>query len=402
MNNNIQINRNEFAGSLGDLGTILPLALGMILINGINPSGIFFSIGVFYILTGLYFGITVPIQPMKVIGAYAIAAEMSVQQIQASTILMACALLLIAITGTMNAIGKYTPKSVIRGVQFSTGVLLMVQGVKMMLGTSSLQLLHKLAEPYLTVQSIGPLPIGILIGVLGLLVTRLFLNNKKLPAGLIIILFGLGIGLFLGDNRDFYNIQMGFFIPEWMPYPFPQKVDFSFAIFALVLPQLPMTLGNAVIANADLSKDYFGKKAKKVTYKALCLSMAFGNVLSFLIGGMPICHGAGGLAAHYRFGARTAGSNLIIGVIMILLVILFGKGIMLFLFLIPMSILGVLLLFAGSQLSKSVMEIKHRSDIFVVIWILGVTLATNLAIGFLTGLIFAYVIKTILRRKNGN
>ena len=112
MKTDIRINRNEFAGSLGDLGTILPLALGMILINGLNPSGVFFSIGVFYILTGLYFGITVPIQPMKVIGAYAIAAEMSVQQIQASTILMAGALLLIVITGTMNVIGKYTPKSV--------------------------------------------------------------------------------------------------------------------------------------------------------------------------------------------------------------------------------------------------------------------------------------------------
>ncbi len=373
----------------------------MILINGLDPSGIFFSIGVFYILTGLYFGITVPVQPMKVIGAYAIAAEMSVQQIQASTILMAGALLLIAVTGTMNAIGRYTPKSVIRGVQLSTGVLLMVQGVKMMMGTSTLQLLHKMSEPYLTIQSIGPLPIGILIGSLGFLITLFFLNNKKLPAGLIIIFIGICIGLLFGNSQNFDKIQPGFFIPEWMPYQFPLKMDFSFAIFALVLPQIPMTLGNAVIANADLSKDYFGKKAKKMTYKALCLSMVIGNMISFLVGGMPVCHGAGGLAAHYSFGARTAGSNFIIGAILILLVILFGKGILSFLFLIPMSILGVLLLFAGSQLSMTIMDIKHHNDMFVVIWILGVTFATNLAVGFLTGLIFAYVINTILRRKNG-
>jgi SulP family sulfate permease len=400
MNTNFQFNRQELAGSFGDLGTILPLALGMILINGLSPTGIFFSVGVFYILTGAYFGFTVPVQPMKVIGAYAIAAEMSVQQIQASTILMAGCLLLIGLTGTITVIGKNIPKSVIRGVQLSTGVLLMVQGVKMILGKSTLQLLHKLPEPYLSVQSLGPIPIGILIGISGVLITFFFLNNKKLPAGLIVIFLGLLIGLFWGTRQGFNQMQFGIFLPEWLPYSFPLKTDFSFAIFALVLPQIPMTLGNAVVANADLSKDYFGKKADKMSYKALCISMGFGNIISFLIGGMPVCHGAGGLAAHYRFGARTAGSNLMIGSILIILVVFFGKGILSFLFLIPMAVLGVLLLFAGSQLAITIIDIDSHNDMLVVVWILGITLALNLAIGFLIGILFAFIIKNISRKEN--
>ena len=92
-------NRLEFAGSLGDLGTLLPLAIGMIMVNGLDPSGLFLSVGLFYIFTGIYFGITTPVQPMKVIGAYAIATAMTPHQIMASGILMGACLLFIGATG---------------------------------------------------------------------------------------------------------------------------------------------------------------------------------------------------------------------------------------------------------------------------------------------------------------
>ncbi len=69
-----RFNRRELAGSLGDLGTLLPLALGLILLNGLDATTIFITIGLFYILSGLYFRLTVPVQPMKLIAAYAIAA----------------------------------------------------------------------------------------------------------------------------------------------------------------------------------------------------------------------------------------------------------------------------------------------------------------------------------------
>ena len=152
-----RFNRNEFAGSLGDLGTILPLALGMIMVNGLSPMGVFFSMGLFYTLTGVYYGLTVPVEPMKVIGAYAIATAMSVQQIQASVLLMAVTLALIAATGSIDKFGRYIPKSVIRGIQLSTGILLMVKGAEMIGGHSALQEIKNLAEPYLNIQSLGPL-----------------------------------------------------------------------------------------------------------------------------------------------------------------------------------------------------------------------------------------------------
>ena len=174
-----KFNRLEFSGSLGDLGTLLPLALGMILINGLNPLGLFLSIGLYYILSGCYFGITVPVQPMKVIGAYAIATAMTASQIMASGALMCVALFIIGLTDMVTLLGRYTPKPVVRGVQLSTGMLLVAEGVKLMIGTSKFQLISQAAEPYLSIQTIGPVPIGILIGVLGGVLTLFLLENSR-------------------------------------------------------------------------------------------------------------------------------------------------------------------------------------------------------------------------------
>ena len=394
MGHRFQFNRLELAGSLGDLGTLLPIAMGMILINGLDPLGLFFSIGVFYILTGVYFGVTVPVQPMKVIGAYSIAASLSATEIQASGILIACFLLVIGATGAVTLIGKYIPKEVVRGIQMSTGVLLMVQGVRLIIGTSQFQLLRQAAEPYLTIQTLGPAPIGIIIGVCGGLATLLLLENKTLPAGLVVILGGLAIGLLIGSHEGFDKIKIGIWFPTLLPFGWPARADFTFALLALVLPQTPMTLGNAVIAYSDLSTEYYGHASTKVTYRSACISMAIGNIISFLFGGMPLCHGAGGLAAHYRFGARNAGSNIIIGVIFLVLALLLGSSVIAIAYLIPMAILGILLIFAGSQLALTVLDIWNRKQLFVAFMMLGITFASNLAVAFIVGILLAYIIKS--------
>jgi SulP family sulfate permease len=269
----------------------------------------------------------------------------------------------------------------------------MVGGVKLMLGTSKFQIISQAAEPYLTVQSIGWVPIGVWIGVVAGVLTLLLLDNKTLPAAIMIVFGGLIFGLVFGTREGLDNLKIGFSLPEVLPFGWPTAADFTFALLALVLPQIPMTLGNAVIAYADLSAEYFGEHSKKVTYKATCISMALANLLSSAIGGMPLCHGAGGLAGHFRFGARTAGSNLMIGTLFVVLAIGLGSHCLAIIHLLPLSILGVLLLFAGSQLALTVMDLNDRGDLFVCLIILGITLATNLAVAFIAGIAIAYLLK---------
>jgi len=387
-------NRLEVAGSFGDLGALLPISIGMIMLNGLDPFGILFSVGIFYLLAGIYYGVTVPVQPMKVISAYALTMAISPAEIAASALLMACCLLFMGATGLINHIQRLVPKQVVRGVQLATGTLLMAEGVRFVIGTSSYQLAQNASEPYLRIESLFSLPTGIIIGSISAIITLLFLANKKAPAGLIVIFFGLITGIFFGTYQGISDIKITINTPEFLPFGFPTSADFSLAFLMLVLPQLPMTIGNAVVANADLSRQYFAEKSEKVTTKALCLSMGLANLLCFFIGGMPLCHGAGGLASHYAFGARSAGSNLIIGSIFVLLAILLGKHAVSLLQLIPFSALGVLLFFAGSQLALTIMDMKHRKEFFVIFAMLGITLVSNLAIAFGIGIALARLLKS--------
>lgn len=389
-----RFNRMEFAGSLGDLGTLLPLSIGMILINGLNPLGLFLGVGLYYIFSGLYFKVTTPVEPMKVIAAYAIATGITASRIQASSLWIFIFLLIIGGTGIITLIGRSIPKPVIRGVQLSTGVMLVSQGIKLMIGTSKFQSFHALAEPYLNIQSIGPIPIGLVIGGILAILTLLLLDNKKLPAAIVVVGAGIFTGILLGTGEGLNQIELGFYMPKFLPFGIPSAGDFTFAVLVLVIPQIPMTLGNAVVANADLSNQYFPEDGRRVTYKALCISMALASLMSFFLGGMPMCHGAGGLASRYRFGARTGGSNLIIGSIFVILALFLGEHLMGVIYLLPMSALGVLLVFAGAQLTLTILDMNTRKDMFVPILVVGITIASNLAAGFVVGIAIAYALKS--------
>jgi SulP family sulfate permease len=245
----------------------------------------------------------------------------------------------------------------------------------------------ELAEPYLAWQAVGPIPIGLLLGIGGTVLTLLLIDSRKFPAGLAVVGLGALAGLCLGDHPRMGQFGLQVQMPEFLPFEMPAKIDFTFAFFALVIPQVPMTIGNAVLANADLSIQYFGGSARKVNGRSLCLSMALANIFAFALGGIPMCHGAGGLAAHYRFGARTAGSNLMIGFFMVGAVILMGDRLLSLFHLIPFAVLGVLLFFAGGQLALTVADLNTRLDLFIPLIMLGITLAANLAAAFCIGLL---------------
>jgi SulP family sulfate permease len=363
-----RFDRMEFAGSLGDLGTMLPLAIGMIVLNKLYATNVFILVGFFYIASGIYFKVTTPVQPMKVIGAYAIAVGLTPTQIVASSLW----------------IGKYTPKSTVRGVQLGVGVVLMVKGLKLMI----------MPDPNLAVQTLGPVSMSIILGAVGLILTLFLLDNKKLPAALVIIILGIALGILIGKPLRAEAFKWSIHFPKLIPYGWPSLNDFLWVLPVLVLPQIPMTIGNAIISNTDVMHEYFGERAQRATYRSVSNSQGLADVVSFFLGGIPMCHGAGGLAAHYRFGARTAGANLIIGGIFVSLSLIFGENMVAILNLFPFSLLGVLLVFAGLQLAIMIQDVEDRKDLFVVLLMLGIALASNLAVAFIAGLIVAYALKS--------
>jgi SulP family sulfate permease len=374
----------ELAGSLGDLGTLLPLTVGMIVLNQLHATNVLVTVGLFYVLAGLYFRVPTPVQPMKVIAAYAIAVGMTPQQIVSSGLWMGVIVLFLGITGLIEIIRRYTPKSTVRGIQLAVGVVLLMKGLKLVMDE----------DPSLAVQTIGPMNTGLLLGAVGLVLTFFLLENKKLSAALVLIFFGIAVGLLIGRPLDQEAFAWGFHVPRPVPYGWPGWDDLVWVIPVVVLPQLPTTIGNAMISNTDLAHEYFHEKAHRVSNRSVSISHGLANLISFLLGGIPMCHGAGGLAAHYRFGARTAGSNLYIGGILLVLALIFGENIVSVLRLLPLSILGVLLVFAGLQLALMIQDLQDRKDLFVALFMLGLALAFNLAVAFIAGIAVAYVVKS--------
>jgi SulP family sulfate permease len=374
----------ELAGSLGDLGTLLPIALGMIVLNGLHATNVFILIGVFYIAAGHYFGVPTPVQPMKVIGAYAIGVGLTPTQIVSSSLWMGIFVIFIGSTGLIQFIAKYTPKSTIRGVQLGVGVVLLVKGLKLMVGP----------DPNLVIGALGPVSIGVLLGAAGMILTFLLIDSKRWPAAIVVIAFGLVIGLIIGKPIKADAFSWGIHLPRVMPYGWPSWSDFLWVLPILVLPQIPMTIGNAILSNTDVMHEYFGDRAKRATYRSVANSQGLADVASFFMGGIPMCHGAGGLAAHYRFGARTAGSNVIIGGIFVVLALVFGENMVHVLKLIPLSILGVLLVFAGLQLALMIQDLGDRRDLFVTLLMLGLALTFNLAVAFILGIAVAYLLRS--------
>lgn len=388
----MSFNRMEWAGSMGDLGTLLPLAFGMIMINGLSAKGLFLTVGLMYLVAGMYYRVPIAVQPMKVVSAYGIAMALTPQVITASGMLLAVLLLVLGATGLVDTVARIVPRPVIRGVQMATGVLLLTKGASLIAGSNSFQSLRGAVEPYLAVQGIGPVPMSLVLGLAFAVTTLFLLRSRRFPAGLVVVAAGAAVGAVLGAWRELTVVQPGLHLPSVLPFGFPSMADFSYALVILVAPQIPMTMGNAVIANRDLSLEYFGTESRRVTNRALCMSMGLSNVFSALVGGMPVCHGAGGLAAHYAFGARTAGSNLIIGGLFAGLALLLGDGASSVLHLLPMGVLGVLLFFAGTQLALTVQDVTSRSHLFVVVVMLGITLASNLAWAFGAGICLSHLL----------
>ncbi len=383
-----KFDRVEFAGSLGDLGTLIPLSVALMVITGLSVTSVLLAVGLFYIITGLYYKLPIPVQPLKVVSAIAIAypAKITLPIMAATGIVFGLVLLLLALTGLIDWLARFFTKPIIRGIQLGLGLILMYKGIGFI--TEQNLFIQQSGQP---VTILGA-SLNTLIGIIAVFVTLLLLSSKRFPAALVIVTAGIGIGIMFGVLQN-VNLTLG---PTPVNLYRPTIDDFINATILLVIPQIPLTLGNAVMGTADTCFSLFGRgeHTKRATYRAFATSMGVTNLATGLIAGMPMCHGAGGLAAHYRFGARTGGSNIMIGAVFLIIALVFGKIGISLLSSIPYAILGVLLLFAGLELSLLIRDVTDKNDLFVAILIAVIGFATtNMGIAFFLGILVMYLLR---------
>jgi SulP family sulfate permease len=162
----------------------------------------------------------------------------------------------------------------------------------------------------------------------------------------------------------------------------------------LVVPQIPLTLGNAVFATADTARAYFGEDARRVTPRALLKTMGISQIVCALFGGVGVCHGSGGLTAHYRLGARTGLAPVLMGGLCLALALLLDGNVLPMLALIPYPVLGTLVVFVGVQHGLLVRDLRGWENGAVAAITAGVGFATrNLALGFGCGIVLEYSLR---------
>jgi SulP family sulfate permease len=371
----------ELGGAFGDLGTLLPLLAALILVNDVSATGAFFVVGLAYILAGLYYRIPMPVQPLKSVSAMAIAMGLSAGVIAASGLVMAGLLLFVAATGIISTVAKLFPKPVIRGIQLGVALFLIRAGFALV---TEPQVFVGGSEAFLGLAG-ATIPLGWLLAIASGIVLLVFLRKQWLPASLVVLTFGLGAGAVWGSIEGLSQLRLGIAFPT---LGLPSLSDFNTALLILVISQVPLTLGNAVFAAADTAKSYFGTEARRVTHKGLLTTMGVTNVAAGVLGGVPICHGSGGITAHFKLGARTGAANLMIGSVFLALALFADGNILPLLSLIPYPVLGVMVAFVGLQHALFVRDLRGGFHIAVAILIAVVGLVTsNLAIGFGLGIV---------------
>jgi MFS superfamily sulfate permease-like transporter len=315
----------ELSGALGDLGTLLPLLLGSIAVAGLAPLPVLGGFAIFYIATATYYRLPIPVQPMKAVAVVLLTAGLSPAALAASGVMLGAALLLLGLTGWITRLARIVPQSVLAGLQLGLGLALALASLDLMA-----------TAPLLAIVTIG-----LLLGLL--LVPRAPSALIALAAAIVLVqLLGLpGTGLEIASPAALA-------LTAW-----PSPAQLADAVSLLVLPQLSLTFTNAVLLTALLAHDYFGERAAHVTPKRLSVTSGLANLLLTPLGALPMCHGAGGLAAHYRFGARSGTAPLLLGLALLAVALLPGGLGLELLAAIPTAALGALLMMAAGELALS-------------------------------------------------
>ncbi|OPY27173.1 MAG: Sulfate transporter family protein [Methanocella sp. PtaU1.Bin125] len=355
----------EFAGSLADLGTIVPFVLAAVITTHMELGPILLAFGLFYILSGLIYKLPVSAEPLKVVGAISVTGiGLTHGEIIGAGLFVGLFFLLLGLTGLIKYVEKYFPVSLTRGVQLGLALLLMVKGGQYVLGE----------------WEIGLLAVAIYLVIL---IADRKKGNIGFLGALVILGMGLGYGIWkFGMPPVQFGIPLDFYLPG--------VNELISGAYKAGIAQVPLTLTNAVLATSLLASDLF---KEKVSNKKLSLTIGAANVVATPLGGFPMCHGAGGMAAHYRFGARTGGSNIMIGTLFVILSFVATSDMLL---LIPYAIMGALLLFAGVELLKSAAKTDH----LIITGIMGlVTLLVDPTVGLGAGIVM-YLLYWLVRGRH--
>lgn len=367
-----RIGLGDAAGAVADLGVFVPLAAALILVNGLDAGAVLVCAGGLVIASGVAFRVPFPVQPLKALTAVAVAQGLAPGVINAAGLEIAAFLLLLSIRHVADVVARLFVKPVVRALQLGVGVLLVISASRLVI------------DPPAVFEGTPASPWPLILGAASFGAVAWAAQSRRYPAAL--ALFAIGVVATIAATDPSLPAP-SLALPS---LDVPGTGEFATAFLLLVVPQLPLTFGNAVVAVNDLSHEYFGPTAWRVSPSRVCLSAGLANAASAVLGGMPMCHGAGGLTAHVRLGARTAGMNLVLGSAFVGLGLFFASQVPVVLGLLPVWVLAAFLAYAGMRHAWLVADLRGASLVTAVVAGSVGALVGNLAVTAVIGLLAAH------------
>jgi len=358
----IRFDRNELAGAFGDIGTDLPLIVAMILAAGLDSTSALVMFGTMQIITALIYRMPMPVQPLKAMAAIVITQEVSGNILYGGGLAIGVLMFILTVTKLIDLLAKVVPKCVIRGIQFGLGIKLSL----LALGDY--------------VASEGTY--GYWLAGVAFILTVFLIGNRKFPAALFVIILGIIYAFIFNVDSTDLVASVGIRLPQ---LHVPEWTDILTGLVLLAIPQIPLSLGNSVLATKQVSDDLFPDR-KSLTVRKISFTYSFMNLINPFFSGIPTCHGSGGMAGHYTFGGRTGGSVVIYGSIYLFIGLFLSRGFENVIHLFPLPVLGVILLFEGIALMAFIRDIMQSKSEFSIA-ILVALMASGLPYGFVVGLL---------------
>jgi sulfate permease, SulP family len=369
-----RFDRAELAGAVADLGVLVPIAVALIVQNGLSPTTVLLPAALLYIVAGLLYRVPVAVQPLKAFGAIAIAKGLGSSEIAAGALLMGAVFVALGVSGWLDRVAKVFPKPIVRGVQLSVGLLF-----------CQLAWALTTSPPAAFTDHVRP-SWWLLLGAGVVIAAALLLRRHNVS--LVLVAFAA-----VGMALDYHGpLRLG---PSALAVPNLSIQAFTAAAIALVLPQLPLTFANSCLATADAARTYFGAAAGRVRPGRLALSLGIANLLAGGIGGMPVCHGAGGMTAHRSFGARTGGAPIMVGTVLLVMAFVMGASLTAALTGFPLPILAGLLAVSGLLHIALLRDLQDKYHWALAIAV-GVTgFVSNLAVALAGALLVWWAAKAV-------
>jgi xanthine/uracil/vitamin C permease (AzgA family) len=367
----IKFDRNELSGAFGDIGTDFPLIVGMILASGLDVTSVLIMFGAMQLLTGFIYGLPMPVQPLKAVAVLVIAQKLSGNIIYGAGLAIGITMLILTVTGLVDWLARVIPKSVIRGIQFGLGLKLASIALK----------------NYVMADGIP----GYWLAAIAFVLIIFLIGNRKYPPAIFVIILGAVYAFLFKLNAAAVVQSVGFSLPQ---FHMPTLPDILTGFVVLALPQIPLSLGNSIFATKQLTQDLFPQRP--VTVRKISLTYSVINLINPFLSGIPTCHGSGGMAGHYTFGARTGGSVIIYGSLYLLLGFFFSTGFENIIKIFPLPVLGVILAFESLTLMMLVRDIsvsKADFSIALLVALMAGFLQYGFVIGLIVGTILAYLVK---------